>query len=115
LLYKNNGKIYERERETGTFLLLKDFPVELTHKLANEVQQLFDKAEVKYQSLVEKKNDWWKIRCFLAQVRLTQRAPRQTPPGRKEPDGWDSPRFWEVVVSYGSLPFPVLVLPSRHH
>jgi hypothetical protein len=45
---------------------LKDFPIEASHKLADEVQQLFDKAEVKYQSTAEKRDDWWKT---IAEVR----------------------------------------------
>jgi len=48
---------------------LKDFPVEASHKLADEVQQLFGKAEVKYQNSAEKRADWWKtiahVRAFL--------------------------------------------------
>ena len=35
-------------------------------------------------------------------LRLTQRAP----------DGWDSPRFLEIVLSFGSFPFPSLSLPQ---
>ena len=29
------------------------------------------------------------------------------------PDGWDSPRFLGLVLSYGSCPFSSLSLPSR--
>jgi hypothetical protein len=33
------------------------------------------------------------------------------------PDGWDSARFWEIVLSFGTplrgSPFPSLFLPSR--
>jgi hypothetical protein len=29
------------------------------------------------------------------------------------PDGWDSARFLELVLNFGSFPFPVLFLPSR--
>lgn len=29
------------------------------------------------------------------------------------PDGWESARFLELVLSYGSFPFCEFVLPSR--
>ena len=29
------------------------------------------------------------------------------------PDWWESARFLEIVMSYGSFPFRELVLPSR--
>jgi hypothetical protein len=62
--------------------------------------------------------------------RPTQRAPRQprrqaagANPAGAEPaghpatnagvGGWDSARFLELVLSYGSFPFSSLVLPSR--
>jgi hypothetical protein len=45
---------------------LMNFPIESSVKIATEVQQWFSKAEVKYQGLAEKRNDWWKT---LAEVR----------------------------------------------
>lgn len=45
---------------------LKDFPIEPSHRLADEVYQLFNQAEVKYQSLAEKRYEWWKT---IAEVR----------------------------------------------
>lgn len=45
---------------------LDDFPIESSIKIADVVQQLFNKAEVKYQGLAEKSTDWWKT---IAQLR----------------------------------------------
>ncbi|MBI5944306.1 MAG: hypothetical protein HY864_08050 [Chloroflexi bacterium] len=45
---------------------LTDFPVEPSQKLANEVQQLFSQAEVKYESTTDKEPVWWKT---ISQVR----------------------------------------------
>lgn len=48
---------------------LKGFPVESSRRIADEVQQLFDIAEIKHQRLAEKRNDWWKtiaeVRAFI--------------------------------------------------
>jgi hypothetical protein len=48
---------------------LKDFPIEASHKLADDVRHLFDKAEVKYHSTSEKRDAWWKtiaeVRAFI--------------------------------------------------
>jgi cell division septum initiation protein DivIVA len=48
---------------------LNDFPIESSIKIADEVQQLFNKAELKYQGLAEKNTDWWKtiaeLRTFI--------------------------------------------------
>jgi hypothetical protein len=38
---------------------------------------------------------------------------RQTHPGRKEPDGWDCARFWELFLNLSSFPFSSLGLLSR--
>ena len=40
---------------------------------------------------------------MIVSKHLTQRAP----------DGWDSARYWEIFLSFGSFPFPNLFLPSR--
>ncbi len=45
---------------------LNDFPMEASKRTADEVQRLFSKAEIKYQGLPEKGNEWWKT---IAQVR----------------------------------------------
>jgi hypothetical protein len=34
-------------------------------------------------------------------------------PSKRAPDGWDSARFLEMVLSYGKFPFRELALPSR--
>ena len=42
----------------------------------------------------------------------TKRAPRQTPAGRKEPDGWDSARSLELVLSYGIFRLRAFLSPA---
>jgi hypothetical protein len=48
---------------------LNSSPLEISIKLANEVQKLFSRAEVKYQGQAEKSTDWWKtiaeLRSFV--------------------------------------------------
>jgi hypothetical protein len=39
--------------------------------------------------------------------------PGDKQPGPKEPDGWDSARFLDIFLNFGSFPFSSLVLPSR--
>ena len=33
-------------------------------------------------------------------------------PTQRAPDGWDSARFLEIILSFSSFPFPSFVLPQ---
>jgi hypothetical protein len=37
----------------------------------------------------------------------------QRRPTKRAPDGWDSVRFFELFLNFGSFPFRELFLPSR--
>ncbi len=38
--------------------------------------------------------------------------PAQGRPTKRAPDGWESARFWKLVLNDGSFPFRELVLPA---
>jgi hypothetical protein len=50
---------------------------------------------------------------FHKNNRPTKPAPQQRMLGRSWPDGWDSARFWELVLSFGRFPFRELFFSSR--
>jgi hypothetical protein len=49
-------------------------------------------------------------------LRDLRHAPRQTTPGRSQPDGWAlRVRVFEMFLNFGSFPFRELVLSSRRY
>ncbi len=43
------------------------------------------------------------------------RGQQDAQPTQRAPDGWDSARFLELFLSYGSFPFRELVLPPSRY
>jgi hypothetical protein len=46
-------------------------------------------------------------------LRNIEKPENKACPTKRAPDGWDSPRFLEIVSSFGSFPFHELVLSRR--
>jgi len=51
--------------------------------------------------------------AILRDVHPDDDQPEQAYPGL--PDGWDSVRFWEIGLSFGSFPFSSFGPGLRHH